>query len=182
MAISSSDIKIKLSTKSGSAGNSLSQSNVNASLGKYISTTEFVSATANNLFDNVTGARNVSSAVDYRCIFVHNSHATLSLESAAIYLSSQVSGGTTIAIAVDNVAASAIGSSSAQAFEASTTTTDPSDGVGSFSSPTTADDALSLGTIPAGYCKAVWIRRTAANTGAVDDDGATFVVIGDTAA
>lgn len=182
MAIVASDIKIKLSIKSGSAGNSLAQADVNASLGKYISTTEFVTATANNLFDNVTGAENAASAVEYRCIFVHNTHATLSLESAAIYLSSQVAGGTTIAIAIDDIAASAIGSSSAQAFEAATTTTDPDAGVGAFSSPSSAGAALSLGTIAAGFCKAVWVRRTAANTVAVDDDGATFVVIGDTAA
>src|SRR6185295_12344522 len=117
MAIVAADIKIKLSTKSGAAGNSLAQADVNGSLGKYISTTELVTATNNNLFDNVTGAENAASTVDYRCLFVHNSHGSLSLESAAIYISSQVSGGTLLAIAIDNIAASAIGSSSAQAFE-----------------------------------------------------------------
>jgi len=182
MPIVTADIKIKLSTKSGSAGNSLAQGNVSASLGKYISTTELVTATANNLFDNVTGAENAASAVDYRCIFVHNSHATLSLENTAIYISSQVSGGTTLAIAIDDIAASAIGSSSAQAFTATTETTDPDAGVGAFSSPSSSGSALSLGTIPAGFCRAFWVRRTAANTVAVDSDGGTFVVIGDTSA
>lgn len=182
MAIVAGDIKIKLSTKSGSAGNSLAQADVNASLGKYISTTEFTSAVANNLFDNVTGAENAASAVDYRCVFVHNTHATLALENAAIYLSSQVSGGTTIAIAIDDLAASAIGSSSAQAFVATNETTDPDAGVGAFSSPSSTGSALSLGTIAAGFCRAVWVRRTAANTVAVDDDGATLVVFGDTGA
>jgi len=182
MAIVAGDIKIKLSTKSGSAGNSLAQADVNASLGKYISTTEFVSASDNNIFDNVTGGENIASTVDYRCLFVHNTHGTLSLESAGIYLSSQVSGGTTIAIAVDDIAASAIGSSSAQAFEATTELTDPDAGVGAFSSPSSSGTALSLGTIAPGFCKAFWVRRTAANTVAVDDDGAVFVIIGDTAA
>jgi hypothetical protein len=182
MAIVANDIKLKLSTKSGSAGNSLAQSDVNASLGKYISTTEITSAVANNLFDNVTGAENAASAVEYRCIFVHNSHASITLENAAIYISSQVSGGTVLAIAVDDIAASAIGSSSAQAYEAAATTTDPDAGVGAFSSPSTSGAALSLGNIAAGYCKAVWVRRTAANTGAVDADGGTLVVFGDTSA
>ena len=182
MPIVAGDILIKLSTKSGSAGNSLAQADVNASLGKYISTTEIVTATANNLFDNVSGAENAASTVDYRCIFVHNSHATLSLENAGVYISSQVSGGTTLAIAIDDIAASAIGSSSAQAFEAATETTDPDAGVGAFSSPSSAGAALSLGTIAAGSCKALWVRRTAANTVAVDDDGGTIVVFGDTAA
>lgn len=182
MAIVANDIKIKLSTKSGSAGNSLSQADVNASLGKYISTTELVTATGNNLFDNVSGAENAASTVDYRCIFIHNSHATLSLENAAIYVSSQVSGGAVLAIAIDNVVASAVGGSSAQAFVATNELTDPSASTGGFSAPTTSGAALSLGTIAAGFCRAVWVRRTAANTGAVDADGGTLVVFGDTAA
>lgn len=182
MAIVANDIKIKLSTKSGSAGNSLAQADVNAALGKYISTTELVTATGNNLFDNVSGSENAASTVDYRCIFVHNSHATLSLENAAIYISAQVAGGTVLAIGIDNIAASAIGSSSAQAFVDTNETTDPSAGVGAFSSPSSSGAALSLGTIAAGFCRAVWVRRTAANTGAVDSDGGTFVVFGDTAA
>lgn len=182
MPIIASDIKKKLSTKSGSAGNTLAQANVNLSLGKYISTTEIVTATINNLFDNVTGGENADSTVEYRCVFVHNSHATLDFENAAIYISSQVAGGTTLAIAIDDIAASAIGGSSAQAFEAATETTDPAAGVGAFSSPTTSGTALSLGTIPAGFCKAFWVRRTPANTVAVDDDGGVFVIFGDTAA
>lgn len=182
MPIVAADIKIKLSTKSGSAGNSLAQADVNASLGKYISTTELVTATANNLFDNVTGSENAASAVEYRCVFVHNSHASITLENAAVYISSQVSGGTALAIAIDDIAASAIDSSSAQAYEAATTTTDPDAGVGAFSAAASQGAALSLGNIAAGSCKAFWVRRTAANSVAVDADGATFVVFGDTSA
>lgn len=182
MPIVSSDIKIKLSTKSGSAGNSLTQPDVNSSLGKFISTSDIVTATLNNLFDNVTGSENVASAVEYRCIFIHNSHGLITLENAGIYISSQVAGGTTVAIAVDNIAASAIGSSSPQAFEASLSTTDPSASTGGFSSPSTGLTALALGNIPAGFCRAVWVRRTAANTGAVDSDGGVLVIQGDTSA
>jgi len=182
MPIISSDIKIKLSTKSGSAGNSLAQSDVNASIGKYMSTTDIVTATLNNLFDNVTGAENAASAVEYRCIFVYNSHGTITLENAGVYISSQVAGGTTLAIAVDIIPASAIGSSSPQAFEAASTTSDPSAGTGLFSSPSSSGAALPLGNIAPGFCKAVWIRRTAANTGAVDNDGGVLVFQGDTSA
>jgi len=182
MPIVASDIKIKLSTKSGSAGNTLAQADVNASIGKYISTTEIVTATLNNLFDNITGSRNAASAVDYRCVFVHNSHGTLSLENAGIYISSQVAGGASLDIAIDNIASSAIGSSSAQAFAATDSSTSPGGAAGAFSAPTSSGTALALGTIPPGFCRAVWVRRTAANTVAVDSDGGTFVVFGDTAA
>lgn len=182
MPIVASDIKIKLSTTSGAAGNTLSQPDINSSIGKYISTTEIVTATLNNLFNNVTGAGNAASAVDYRCIFVHNSHGTLTLENAGIYISSQVAGGTSLDIAIDNIAASAIGTSSAQAFTAANTSTSPGGAAGAFSAPSSSGTALVLGNILPGFCKAVWVRRTAANTVAVDSDGGTFVVFGDTAA
>lgn len=181
MSIVSSDIKFKLSIKTGSAGNSLAQADPNASLGKYISTTPIVDDTLDNLFDNISGDENAASTVDYRCFFVHNSHASLTLLSAVAWLSAEVAGGATTAIAVDNVAASLIGSASAQATNIATETTVPSS-IGSFSTATSKSTGVSLGDIPAGYCRAIWVRRTAANTSAVDADGVTIRVEGDTGA
>lgn len=182
MPIISTDILIKLSTTSGSAGNTLAQAAVDQSLGKYISTTQVVTATLNNLFSDVTGAQNAASQVDYRCIFIHNNHGTITLQNAGIYISSQVAGGTTLAIATDNIAASAIGSSSAQAFTAASTTTSPGGAASAFSAPSSQGTGLSLGNIAPGFCKAVWVQRTAANTIAVNSDGGTLVVFGDTTA
>lgn len=176
MAISSSDIKLRLSTTAGSAGSSNSGTGA-GSLGKYISTTDMAGST----FDTISGADNAASVVDYRCVFVLNNHATLTLYSAVVYVSAEVSGGASVAIAVDNIAASAKGASSAQAATIASKTTAPS-GVGSFSTPTTAGAGLSLGDIPAGSCRAVWIRRTAANNAAKDSDGFTLAVTGDTSA
>lgn len=181
MPIVSSDIKYKFSVKTGSAGNSTAGSAA-GSLGKYISTTEITDAVLNNLFDDVTGDENAASDVEYRCIFVHNSHASISLQNAVIWLYSEVAGGASIAIAIDDAAASAIGSVSAQADEIADEDTAPGAGVGSFSSPTSKGSGLSLGTIPAGQCRAVWIKRTAANTIAVNNDGVTIRVEGDTGA
>lgn len=181
MAIVAGDLLFKLSLKTGTAGNQSAQPDPNQSLGKYISTTQLSGTALNNLFDDVSGAENAASTVDYRCVFVHNSHATLSLTSAVVYVSAEVAGGTSVAIAVDNVAASAIGSSSAQADQVANETTAPS-AVGAFSTPTTAATGLSLGTIAAGSTRAFWVRRTAANTSAVNADGATWAVTGDTAA
>jgi hypothetical protein len=39
---------------------------------------------------------------------------------------------------------------------------------------------VALGNIPAGQCKAFWIRRTAANSAALSNDGVTIAVAGDT--
>lgn len=179
MAITASDVLIKLSTKLGSAGNSLAQADVNLSLGKYTSTTTLTDNNLHNLFDLISGSENSSSTVDYRALFIRNNHGSLTMQGTKVYLSAEVSGGASIAIAIDDIAASAIGASSAQAAEITNETTAPS-GVGSFSSPTTTGAALSLGDIPAGYCRCIWLKRTAANSAAKDNDGVTFSVFFDT--
>lgn len=180
MAIAASDMLFKLSIKTGSAGNSGAQADPNASLGKYISTTALTTS-ANGMFDNISGAENAASTVDYRCIFVHNNHATLTASNCGVYISAEVAGGAAVALAVDNIAASAIGATAAQAAEIATETTAPS-GVGSFSSPTTSGTALSLGTLAPGQCRAIWVRRTAANSAALDSDGFTLGLTFDTPA
>lgn len=178
MAITSTDIVFRLSTTSGAAGDTTAQGSPNASLGKYVSTT-VMSAGSNTLYDNISGAENAASTVDYRCVFVLNNHATLTLQNAVVYMSAEVAGGAGVAIATDNVAASAKGSSSAQAAQVASETTAPTS-VSAFSSPTTAGTGLSLGNIGPGQVKAFWVRRTAANTTALTSDGVTFAVAGDT--
>ena len=180
MAISASDILLKLSVTTGSAGNTTAQGNINNSLGKYISTTQLVDNTLNNLFDDISGAENAASTIDYRCIFIHNSHASLSMLSSAIWLQSEVAGGASIQIGLDPAGAVPIGQASAQAQTIANETTAPT-GV-SFSAPTTSGTGLSLGTIQAGYCYAVWIKRTAANTSPVNNDGVTLGLNCDTMA
>lgn len=180
MAITATDIVLRLSVVTGSAGDSTAQADPNAALGKYVSSTALGTG-ANSLYDDISGAENAASTVDYRCIFVLNNHATLSMLSTAVYLSSEVAGGASIAIALDNIAASAKGSASAQAAQIANETTAPT-GVGTFSSPTTRAAGLAIGTLTPGQVKAVWVRRTAANTSALDADGVTFAVACDTAA
>lgn len=148
------------------------------SLGDQISTTAWAGGSPNDLFDDISGAENAASTVDYRCIFVHNSNASNTLENAVVYLSAETAGGAGIAVGADTTAASAIASGSAQALTVANETTAPS-GV-SFSSPTTAATGVALGNIPAGQCKAFWIRRTAANSAALSSDGVTIAVAGDT--
>jgi hypothetical protein len=178
-AIVAGEILYKYSV-SAATGNS-SAGTAAGSLGDQISTTTIADATLNALFDDISGAENAASTVDYRCIFIHNSNAANSLQNAVVWLSAEVAGGANIAIAIDNITASAIGSASAQAAVIGAETTAPS-GVGAFSSPTTFGTGLSLGTIPSGQCRAIWVRRTAANSAALNNDGVTLSVQGDTAA
>lgn len=162
-SIASSDIVFVYSVKTGSAGDTTASSGA-ASLGKYASTTALAGAT----FDDISAAENAASAVDYRVVFLKNNHATNTLKNAVVYISAETSGGASIALAADNIAASAKGSSSPQATELATETTTPS-GVGTFSSPTTSGTGVALGNIGPGQVKGIVIRRTAANTVPVDD-------------
>lgn len=181
MPIASSDIKYRLSTKSGSAGDTTAQSDPDASLGKYISTTEMdLQTTLNNLFDDVSGDENAAQDVEYRCVFVLNGHATLTLQAAKLWLASVVSGGADIAIGLDPTGVVDKDQATAQAEEVADEGTAPS-GV-SFSTPTTKTGGLSIGDIAPGYCQAIWLRRTATNSAAQNNDGATLRVEGDTAA
>lgn len=176
MPVASADVKLKYSTKLGAAGNS-NAGDAAGSLGKYISTTEITSAVANNLFDDVTGPENIASDVEYRCIFIHNSHATITFENVGVYIVSEVAGGADIAIGVDTTAASAIGSAAAQALEVADEDTAPVGVV--FTAPTTQGTAISIGDLAPGECRAFWVRRTATNSAAVDNDGGTLRVFGE---
>jgi hypothetical protein len=77
MSLISSDLKVRLSIKTGSAGNSLAQSDPNQSLGKYISTTDYAGGVANDLFAAMTGDQNASLTALHRGLFLYNSHGSL---------------------------------------------------------------------------------------------------------
>jgi len=179
MAIAASDILFKFSVLTGAAGDSTAGTAA-GSLGKYISTTQITDASLHNLFDIITGDENAASDVEYRCFFVHNNHGTLTYENVVVWISAEVAGGASVAIAVDTTAASAKGAAGAQAVQVATESDAPSGPT--FSAPTTKGTGLSIGNLTAGQVRAVWVRRTAANTVAVDADGATISVAGDTAA
>jgi hypothetical protein len=169
--IQNTDVLLKLATTAGVAGNT-NTSTPNASLGKYVSTTQLVDNNLNNLFDNISGTENAAATVDYRCIFVHNNHATLTWQSVVAYLLSEVAGGANISIGVDPTAASAVGAATVQALTIANETTAPA-GV-AFSAPTTLGAGIALGDIAPGQVKAIWVRRTATVSGAVNNDGVTL--------
>lgn len=172
MSVANSDIKIRYSTVSGSAGNSLT-STAAASLGKYISTTD-ASGSTNVFFDDVASADAAAGLTEYRCVFVLNDHATDTAINVAVQVVSEVGGGGVTSATLDNIATSAKGSASAQAAQIASDTTAPS-GVGSF-----VTTSLAIGTLAAGQCKAVWLRRVvSASTAAIVGDGFTLRTTGD---
>lgn len=181
MPIAPADILQKLSTTSGSAGDSTAGTPAN-SLGKYISTTEITDATLNNLFDDVSGDDNAAEESEYRCYFIHNDHATLTYQNVKAWIDDQVSGGADAEIGIDPTAASAIGAATDQAVEVADEDTAPA-GVSFVNEATAGSKAngLDLGDIGPGECRAIWVKRTTTNSGALNNDGVTIMVSGDTA-
>lgn len=177
MPIVSSDIKFKYATTAGAAGNSGAGA-ANTSLGKYISTTEVPDATLNALFDDITGAENAALDVEYRCVFIHNSHASLTLIAPILWVASDVADGATVQIGLDPTAPSAIGSAPAQAVTIATEGDAPAGVV--FSAPTTKAGGLALPSIAPGQCAAFWVKRTATNSSAMNADGFGWRLEGDT--
>ena len=146
MAIVAADIDYHLS---GGAANS----DVNASLGGARSSVELVDNTDNNLFDDVSGDEHTAGRTEYRCIYVKNSHGSLTLSGAKVWRSSHSPGSdTTVAIGVGTAAVN--GTEQTVANE----TTAPS-GVTFSTAATDRSSGLALGDLPAGQHKAVWIRR-----------------------
>lgn len=161
MAILSTDIIYRLS---GGASNS----DAAASLGGVKS-----SSAASNYFDDVSSAEATSGDTEYRCIYVHNNHGTLSLLGARIWIQTNTpSADTDIAIG--------LGSSVVNGTEQ--TVADESTGPSgvSFSTPSSYSGGLVIGDIPAGQHKAVWIRRTVNSGAAACSDSFTLRTQGDT--
>lgn len=147
MPIASSDIKYRLS---GGAANS----DPNASLGGAKSSTEVVDNVDNNLFDDVSGAEHTAGDVEYRAIYVHNGHGSLTLTDAVVWIQSDTTGADSdISIAVGTAAVN--GTEQTIANEATAPT-----GVTWSDAAVSRATGLALGSLPPGEHKAVWIRRT----------------------
>lgn len=257
MPISTGDIKFRLSVPTGTVGGGSTQPDPNSSLGKFASSTDISATPLDNLFNDISGDQQAAGQVDYRCLFIYNSHASLTYQTPKFWLSgfrsssvgstdiitasghgmadgdevrveaefatdivpsglndttnyfltstttntfklAASSGGgaidigdssgfstrqwgyTTMAIGLDPTGIVAYTSATPQATSVASTTGAPP-GV-SFSSPTTKSTGLSPGNIAAGSCQAVWVKRTALNTGARNNDGMSIGCSGDSAA
>jgi hypothetical protein len=176
MAIASTDIVYRYSV--AAAAGDTTASSAAASLGDQVATNGPTTAVANNLWDDTTGAESAAGDVEYRCVFVLNNHATLTLIAAVAYIASQTAGGGLIEMGLDPAAISAKGAASAQAATIANESTAPA-GV-TFTSPTSGSP-LAIGDMAPGQVKGIWLRRTVtAGAGPVNPDGAIITVTGDT--
>jgi hypothetical protein len=169
MAIVAGDIEFRLS---GGAANS----DPDLSLGGAKSSVEITTNVVENLFDNVTGTESAAGDTEYRGIYFHNAHGSLTANAAKVYITSNTtSSGDALAIGVGTAAINATEQTIANESTAPSAV--------SFSAPTDYAGGLALGDIPAGQHKAIWIRRVVdAAAGATDNNVATIEIGVDTAA
>jgi hypothetical protein len=170
MPIVASDIKIRLS---GGAANS----NVNLSLGGAKSTTEVVDNTAHNLFDQVTGSESGSGDTEYRCVYIHNNHASLTMQNVRVYIQSN-------STSVDDTWEIALGSSAVNGTE-QTIPDENTAPTGVTFSNTAVSYATGLAPpdIPFGQHKAIWYKRIVnPAAAAINNNSVTINVDCDTAA
>jgi hypothetical protein len=130
---------------------------------------------AGGLFDDVSGAESASGTVEYRCIYVHNNHGSLTLQAPKIYVQTNTpSADTTIDLALGTSATNATEQTIANETTAPT-------GVSWVTTATNYATGVALSDIPFGQHRAVWVRRTVNAGAAAAADSFTLRVEGDTA-
>lgn len=169
MPIIASDIKMRLS---GGAANA----NVDASIGGAKSSVEVIDASLHNLFDIVSSAEGAAGDIEYRCIYIHNGHATLTMQAAKVCIQTQTpDSDTSVEIGLGAAAINATETAIANENTAPASVT--------FSTAAGAGNALTIGDIPPGQAKAVWIKRIVnAAAAAYNADSAVIRTLCDTAA
>jgi len=125
----------------------------------------------------VSGDEASTGDAEYRCIYIHNNHGTLTLLGPVVWVSSPTT-------SVDDEVDIAVGNSAVNGTETAilNESTAPSPTL-TFSRPSTKGTGLALSDIPAGQHRALWVRRTVnANASAVNSNAYTLRVEGETAA
>jgi hypothetical protein len=143
MAIIASDIKFFKSTTVGT--------DTIPSLGGAITTNELTDALLNDLFDDVTPIESTDGRTEYRCIYIQNKHASLTLQSAALWIETNApNGNVNCAIGLDpaGVNASATTIADEISVPAAVVFTEPTSGT-----------PFALGDLDADDYYAFWIRR-----------------------
>jgi len=166
MAIQSTDLKFYLS---GGSENS----NPNLSLGGYCSTTEIPNNILHNLFDKVTGDESAAGDTEYRAIYVKNTHGSITLENAYVWIKTNTPGGDSVQIGKE-----ASGGDGKQSVANESTAPD---GI-TFGDCSSKATGLALGDLAPGAVYMIWIKRSVpASCAARNDNFFELQFEGDTA-
>lgn len=161
MPIVSTDLKIRYS---GGAANS----NQALSIGGAKSSVEPADNTLNNIFSDSGGTESLAGSTKYRCVYLHNGHASITAQNVKIYISANsTSADTTWEIGL--AAAALNGTESAVANE------DTAPAAVTFSAPTTYATGLAPVDIPFGQHIGVWYKRITTGPAAADNGDTTTI-------
>lgn len=168
MPVEPGDIRLRLSTQSGAAGNTTAATPAQ-SLGGFMSTTDVVTATMANVFSGVPLAVALPGGDIYRCVFLTHESGDSTWLAVRVWIASQLAGGGDVTIGLDPAGVVPAGDTNPQAAVIANETEPPA-GV-AFSNPTTEGDGLVVGDIGPGECAALWLRlRIPANPEAMSLD------------
>lgn len=162
MPITSTDIVYRLS---GGAANS----DPLASLGGAKSSV----AAGSSLFDDVSSAEASAGDIEYRLVYVHNAHATLTLLGAKVWIQTNTPSANTDA-------AIGLAAAGANATETAVANENTAPASVTFSQPASFAAGLSIGDLAPGQHFGVWVRRTVTAVAGVAADNFTLRVQGDT--
>ena len=186
MPIAAADVVWNYTVNTGPGLSTAANANRADSIGGFASSTAWAGGTIHDLFDLISGTENTNLNAEYRCIFVRNAHATLTMENVRVYLT-DVAGGADASVGLDptGVVSSTLATAQAKRLADEDDSTAVLGAAPAVTFSDTAVDyatGLAVANIPAGSGIAVWFRRTAGNSAAINNDGATFGVGFDTAA
>ena len=140
MPIISTDIQYRLSGGASNANPVLSLGGVKSSFA------------AVDYFDVVSSAEASAGSTEYRIIYVHNAHPTLTMIGAKTWIQTQTpSGDTSVEIGV--------GASGVNGTEAAIATENTAPAGVTFSAPSTFAAGIALGDIPPGQHRAICVKR-----------------------
>lgn len=134
--------------------------------------------TLNSLFDDISGAEAAAGDVEYRCLYIHNEHATLTWTGAKVWITTNTaSAKSNIKIGLD------LAGKDGTADTIATESAAPSPAVTFTDEAISYATGLDLGDMAAGEGYAIWFERTiTAGMTATDLDKVTLGAQGDTGA
>ena len=169
MAIIATDIKF---FHSGGSGNT----DPDVDLGGAKSTTAVTDDTLNNIFDKVTGDESDSGDTEYRGIYFENDHATITLETARVWIETQTPSG-------DDAIAIALAGEGIDGTMETIADEDTAPSGESFTAPANKASGLLSSDMAAQEYHGLWIRRVVdASAAAYDTNSFVLQVEGDTGA
>lgn len=125
------------------------------------------------LFDDVSSVEAGAGDTEYRCVYAHNAHATLTLLGAKLWIQTNTpSANTDVAIA--------LGGAGLNGTETAVANEDTAPSGPSFTQPASFAAGLTIGDLAPGAHYPVWVRRTVTAGAAVAADNFTLRVQGDT--